>query len=46
LFDLSAAVLGIRVQELQEMIDEADRDRDGQISEEEFIRIIRKPSLA
>ena len=27
------------------MIDEADRDGDGEISEEEFIRIMRKTNL-
>jgi len=32
-------------EELQEMIDEADRDGDGEISEEEFIRIMRKTNL-
>lgn len=32
-------------EELQEMIDEADRDGDGEISEEEFIRIMKKTSL-
>lgn len=31
--------------ELQEMIDEADRDGDGEISEEEFIRIMKKTNL-
>ncbi len=31
--------------ELQEMIDEADRDNDGSISEEEFIRIMKKTNL-
>ena len=30
---------------LQEMIDEADRDGDGEVNEEEFIRIMRKTSL-
>ncbi len=30
--------------ELQEMIDEADRDGDGELNEEEFIRIMRKTS--
>ena len=29
----------------QEMIDEADRDGDGEVNEEEFIRIMRKTSL-
>merc|ERR1712050_144766 len=32
-------------EELQEMIDEADRDGDGQVSEEEFLRIMKKTSL-
>ena len=32
-------------EELQEMIDEADRDGDGEISEDEFIRIMRKVNL-
>nr|CCC91859.1 putative centrin [Trypanosoma congolense IL3000] len=31
--------------ELQEMIDEADRDGDGEVSEEEFLRIMKKTSL-
>ena len=29
-------------EELLEMIKEADRDQDGEVSEEEFMRIIRK----
>merc|ERR1711994_951098 len=29
-------------EELREMIDEADRDGDGQVSEEEFLRIMKK----
>ena len=32
-------------EELQEMIDEADRDGDGEISEEEFIRVMKKTNL-
>ena len=32
-------------EELQEMIDEADRDGDGVISEEDFIRIMRKTNI-
>jgi centrin-2/centrin-1 len=32
-------------EELQEMIDEADRDGDGEINEEEFMRIMKKTSL-
>lgn len=31
--------------ELQEMIDEADRDGDGEINEEDFIRIMKKTNL-
>jgi centrin-1 len=31
--------------ELQEMIDEADRDGDGEISEEDFVRIMKKTNL-
>ena len=32
-------------EELQEMIDEADRDGDGEVNEEEFMRIMKKTSL-
>ena len=32
-------------EEIQEMIDEADRDGDGEISEEEFMRIMKKTNL-
>ena len=32
-------------EELQEMVDEADRDGDGEVSEEEFIRILKKTSF-
>ncbi|CAD7704661.1 unnamed protein product [Ostreobium quekettii] len=32
-------------EELQEMIDEADRDGDGEVNEEEFFRIMKKTSL-
>ncbi len=31
--------------EIQEMIEEADRDGDGEIGEEEFMRIMRKTNL-
>ncbi|KAF0877685.1 CETN4 protein, partial [Crocuta crocuta] len=31
--------------ELQEMLDEADRDRDGEINEEEFLRMMKKTTL-
>lgn len=29
----------------QEMIDEADRDGDGEVSEQEFLRIMKKTNL-
>ena len=32
-------------EEIQEMIDEADRDGDNEISEEEFMRIMKKTNL-
>ncbi|NXF35295.1 CETN2 protein, partial [Nyctibius bracteatus] len=32
-------------EELQEMIDEADRDGDGEVSEQEFLRIMKQTSL-
>ncbi|XP_072191374.1 centrin-2 [Excalfactoria chinensis] len=32
-------------EELQEMIDEADRDGDGEVNEQEFLRIMKKTSL-
>ncbi|KAB0400049.1 hypothetical protein E2I00_003615 [Balaenoptera physalus] len=32
-------------EELQEMIDEADQDGDGEVNEEEFLRIMKKTSL-
>lgn len=35
----------LRDDELQEMIDEADRDGDGEVSEEEFLRIMKKTNL-
>ena len=36
---------GIPPKELQEMIDEADRDGDGEVNEEEFLRIMKKTNL-
>jgi len=32
-------------EELQEMIDEADRDGDGEVNEDDFIRIMKKTNL-
>jgi centrin-1 len=32
-------------EELQEMIEEADRDGDGEIGEEDFVRIMKKTNL-
>lgn len=32
-------------EELQEMIDEADRDGDGQVNEQEFLHIMKKTSI-
>merc|ERR1712196_53091 len=42
-----AKELGERItdEELQEMIDEADRDGDGEVNEEEFLRIMKKTNL-
>merc|ERR1711907_769990 len=42
-----AKELGERMtdEELQEMIDEADRDGDGELNEEEFLRIMKKTNL-
>ena len=34
---------GLSEEEMQEMIDEADRDQDGKISFEEFYRVMRRP---
>ena len=36
---------GLTDEELQEMIDEADRDGDGEVNEEEFLRIMKKTNL-
>merc|ERR1712159_66873 len=43
-----AKELGERMtdEELQEMIDEADRDGDGEVNEEEFLRIMKKTNLS
>ena len=38
-------VLFLWAMSTQEMIDEADRDGDGEINEEEFLRIMKKTSL-
>jgi len=42
-----AAELGENLtdEELQEMIDEADRDGDGEVNQDEFLRIMKKTSL-
>ena len=42
-----AKELGERMtdEELQEMIDEADRDGDGEVNAEEFLRIMKKTNL-
>ena len=32
-------------EELQEMIEEADRDGDGEIGEEDFVKIMKKTNL-
>merc|ERR1711957_215473 len=42
-----AKELGERItdEELQEMVDEADRDGDGEVNEEEFLRIMKKTNL-
>jgi len=32
-------------EELQEMIDEADRDGDGEVSQEEFLRVMKKANM-
>uniref|UniRef100_A0A8C5K2B3 Centrin 4 n=2 Tax=Jaculus jaculus TaxID=51337 RepID=A0A8C5K2B3_JACJA len=32
-------------EELQEMLDEADRDGDGEINEEEFLRLMKRTTL-
>ena len=37
--------LSLTDEELQEMIDEADRDGDGEVNEEEFLRIMKKTNL-
>ena len=38
-------VLNMTDDEITEMIEEADRDGDGEISEDEFMRIMRKTNL-
>jgi len=41
----SVNVLTWRLCIVQEMIDEADRDGDGEVNEQEFLRIMKKTSL-
>ena len=33
------------IEELQEMIEEADRDGDGEIGEDDFLKIMKKTNL-
>ena len=33
------------IEELQDMIEEADRDRDGEIYEDDFLKIMKKINL-
>jgi centrin-1 len=33
------------IEELQEMVEEADRDGDGEIGEDDFIKIMKKTNL-
>ena len=42
---LTDVVFKLLIFPLQEMIDEADRDGDGEVNEEEFFRIMKKTSL-
>lgn len=43
---LNAEILTVKTMHLsKEMIDEADRDGDGEINEQEFLRIMKKTSL-
>ena len=35
----------ITKEEVQEMIDEADKDGDGEVSEAEFLRIMKKTNM-
>ena len=35
----------MNIEELQEMIEEADRDGDGEIGEEDFLKIMKKTIL-
>jgi len=45
LFLFGTCILNVCLCFLQEMIDEADRDGDGEINQEEFLRIMKKTSL-
>ena len=42
LFDNLIVLYVVHEQELQEMVDEADREGDGVINEDEFYRVMRK----
>jgi len=44
-FLLIAFAKSIKGEELQEMIDEADLNGDGEVSKEEFLNLIKKTNL-
>lgn len=45
LFEIAYMYMKMKLSVFQEMIDEADRDGDGEINEAEFLRIMKKTSL-